>query len=269
MRCFLRLAGFVSLALVATLLVGTGQRSVASPSLFSGRCGACHSDDSATCVGCHRHRGVLCATADQATYLPGQTVTVTFGGGGLGGWIRALLYDHNGIEVARAAGPTETGDDGLGGAVEFPVQMQAAAPMEMGEYVWNAAWYGSNDLGTDHIERTTPVTILVEVDTGVDEDWPAQLSGTELRLAGFPNPLRAHSTLRLAVGPDVVQASLYILDASGRHVRTLEGEIAGPVRRDVVWDGRDDDGQRVTTGTYFAHLTTRGRTVSHPLIVLR
>jgi hypothetical protein len=102
-------------------------------------------------------------------YQPGEAVTVTLTGGGLGGWLRGLLYDHHNIELDRATGPTGTGDDGLGNPVTYPVSLQATAPMEAGDYVWEAAWYGGNSSGTGHLEVRAPVTIRVVTSTAVAE----------------------------------------------------------------------------------------------------
>jgi len=269
MKDLLRIGILTLVAAGAVLVLGTGQRTAADEVLYESRCRACHLDDSPTCVGCHRHRGVLSAAADQATYLPGHPVTVTLSGGAAGGWLRALLYDHNGLEVARVSGPSGSGDDGLGDPVQYPVQLHASAPMAEGDYTWNAAWYGSNDLGTTHLERLVPVAIHVFIDTAVDESWPAELAGTEMYLGGSPNPAATHCTLRLAVGPDVSAAELAVFDASGRHVRKLGQAIQGPARRDVAWDGRDDAGVPLAAGTYFAILSSGATSVAHPLILLR
>jgi len=53
--------------------------------------------------------------------------------------------------------------------------------------------------------------------------------------------------------------ALRIFDASGRQVRTLLDGVAGPGTRQVVWDGRDDEGSRVPAGVYFTGLTGAGR----------
>jgi len=76
-------------------------RAWSRPDFFSSRCASCHTDDTPSCVGCHYHRGTLNAATDLTEYQPGATVTVTFTGGTRGGWIRALLYDQNNVEIDR------------------------------------------------------------------------------------------------------------------------------------------------------------------------
>ncbi len=162
------------LLLVAILLlvaVSVG----AYPSLFADRCASCHADDSTTCNGCHEHRGNLNATTNADVYAPGDPISVTLTGGDQHGWIRALLYDESGLVQALASGPTGTGDDGDGNAVTFPVNLEALAPMEAGEFSWEAAWFGGNSSGNGHTEDRTPVTIVVDdTNTSIPE-----MAGTE------------------------------------------------------------------------------------------
>ena len=140
----------------------------ARSSFFTDNCATCHTDDTPTCNGCHAH-GVwqdssksvmnLTATTDLDRYQPGQTVTVTFSGGYRQGWIRAILYDENGVEVDRVTGPTGMGDDGSGSAdLQFPVLLTAPAPSTPGFYTWSASWFGSpfdenNSTAFPHVEE--------------------------------------------------------------------------------------------------------------------
>ena len=71
----------------------------------------------------------------------------------------------------------------------------------------------------------------------------------------MPNPFRNTTTLEyaLSVGGRV---ELSIFDLSGRRVRSLaRGESPAGVHR-VQWDGRDEVGNRLEAGVYFARLET-------------
>lgn len=76
-------------------------------------------------------------------------------------------------------------------------------------------------------------------------------------LAGArPNPFRATTTLEFALsqaGP----AELAIYDLNGRRVRSLQGGSHPAGIHRVTWNGRDDAGNRVGPGIYFARLETR------------
>ncbi len=153
------------------LTVFSPTQATAEPTFFAQYCAGCHTNDSATCNGCHAH-GVwqsssrqvmnLTATTDLDQYQPGQTVTVTFSGGYRHGWIRAILYDHNSQEVDRITGPTGMGDDGTGSSdLEFPVLLSAAAPSTPGFYTWSVSWFGSpfdtnNSNVYPHVQENVP-----------------------------------------------------------------------------------------------------------------
>jgi len=151
------------LPLFLLILISAGP-ALAHSSFFTSRCLACHQDDTPTCNGCHHHHGNLSATTDKTSYLPGEAVQVTLHGGTQHGWIRARLYDENGLLVDLATGPTGTGDDGGPDPVVFPVDLAGTAPSEPGEYTFEAAWFGSNNNATGFLEISTPVSIVVESD---------------------------------------------------------------------------------------------------------
>ncbi len=259
-------AHLVVLAGLVALLVGVSPRSGATPTLFETRCDTCHNDDSSTCAGCHQHRGTLIATADQTVYAPGQLVTVTLDhSNSYSGWIRGLLYDDQGAQIDITTGPTGTGDDGLGNPITFPVDLQAEAPSEPGTYVWEAAWFGGNNTGTGHFETRTPVTVTVEIDTGV-EAWPVPTAETRLRLAVHPNPITRDGRLTFSAPPGEA-VTLAIVDPSGRRVRGLVERGAG--RGEIVWDGLDDAARPVAAGTYVAVFYGSGGHTSRTLLVVR
>jgi hypothetical protein len=82
----------------------------------------------------------------------------------------------------------------------------------------------------------------------------------EARLDPFlPNPFGGDVDLRFALR-DGGNASLRIHDVTGRLVRVLLDGPVGPGEHAVVWDGRDDAGNAVAPGVYFARLTAPGVT---------
>ncbi|MBI5118541.1 putative metal-binding motif-containing protein, partial [Candidatus Poribacteria bacterium] len=147
----MKVMALVLLAMSSALLLA---RDVsAEPTYFTANCASCHSNDTVTCNGCHSHgvwsnssRSIknLKAATDLAQYKPGQTVNVTLSGGYRSGWVRGLLYDNTGKEIARVTGPTGMGDDGTGSLKQqFPILLSAPAPSAPGFYTWTAAWFGS------------------------------------------------------------------------------------------------------------------------------
>jgi hypothetical protein len=64
------------------------------------------------------------------------------------------------------------------------------------------------------------------------------------------------------------RVSLAIFDAQGRIVRTLVDQDAAGGTFRATWDGRDDTGQALARGMFFARLATDGKTVETRKIVL-
>ncbi|GFE58608.1 choice-of-anchor D domain-containing protein [Geobacter sp. AOG1] len=139
-----------SLVFCCILALAAWMSWVPNANAFSGfyttNCAGCHGA-TATCNGCHAH-GVhtdstksdinVAGTTDKQTYAPGETVSVNITGGYRTGWIRAILYDQNMVELARSTGPA-----GIGGGPGYPITLTAPAPAAAGTYTWNVAWYGN------------------------------------------------------------------------------------------------------------------------------
>ncbi len=168
MSIFLSNRSTLQVAVASLLLCCSGAAGM--PHYFADRCTVCHYDDSATCDGCHHHRGALSARTDKSTYAPGEAVRVTIDGGAQGsGWIRALLQDSDLQPLDIQSGPTRSGDDGLGDPIELPLVLHGVAPAEQGEHTWYAAWLGgASSGGGEHRQADLPVVVRVENPVGID-----------------------------------------------------------------------------------------------------
>jgi hypothetical protein len=112
-------------------------------------------------------------------------------------------------------------------------------------------------------EQIGGVTTDIEMPSSPDEK-PA-LGSAENRNAGYelsaqPNPTSGSTTISYLL-PDDAPVSIAIYDATGRLVRTILGTAEQHRgRHQVEWNGRDENGVQVPTGTYFYRLesgTTR------------
>jgi hypothetical protein len=75
-----------------------------------------------------------------------------------------------------------------------------------------------------------------------------------------PNPFNPATRIRFEVpGTGAVSTRLAIYDAVGRHVVTLRDEAMTPGPYEVVWQGQDEAGGRVSSGVYFARLEVAGQ----------
>ncbi|MHB8077995.1 MAG: FlgD immunoglobulin-like domain containing protein [Candidatus Krumholzibacteriia bacterium] len=77
-----------------------------------------------------------------------------------------------------------------------------------------------------------------------------------LRLLGAsPNPFNPRTTVRFEL-PQAQAVSLRVFDGRGRQVRALFTGTLGAGPHDLTWDGRDDRGAVLASGTYLFQLRT-------------
>jgi hypothetical protein len=96
--------------------------------------------------------------------------------------------------------------------------------------------------------------------TGIGDS--AESPAVGLTLAASPNPFRDRAEIQVT-GSAGQGATIQIVDAAGRTVRKLvvaDGATA--------WDGRDDRGQRVAAGVYYATIAG-GVHASAPIALVR
>jgi hypothetical protein len=77
-------------------------------------------------------------------------------------------------------------------------------------------------------------------------------------LAAFPNPFNPKTTLRFALA-EPARVELAIYDARGRLLRRLATGQLPAGQHSLDWDGRDEAGHALASGTYLARLLTGGR----------
>jgi hypothetical protein len=83
-----------------------------------------------------------------------------------------------------------------------------------------------------------------------------------------PNPFRPGTRFRFALA-ERGRVELELFDAGGRTVRTLASGTWEAGEHALEWDGRDEGGRAVPSGTYFARLSAGGRTLGHRVVRIR
>jgi len=101
-----------------------------------------------------------------------------------------------------------------------------------------------------------------ESTTGVPSFPPGRFD-----LSVAPNPATGSVVVQFAV-PTTAAATIRIFDLNGRRVATvLDATVSAG--RSMRWEGRDDDGRLVPSGTYLVRLESGGRSVTRRLAVVR
>ena len=105
--------------------------------------------------------------------------------------------------------------------------------------------------------------------TGVQQETPSRPAAFQL-FDGQPNPFSTATKIRLAASSPLEEARLVIYDMTGRLLWTKMFGTLSPGERNIVWDGKKDNGERVAAGNYFYRLEHRaGRSATKMLTVVR
>ena len=95
------------------------------------------------------------------------------------------------------------------------------------------------------------------------------LAGARL-LPNHPNPFNPSTTIAYEIpGEAATDVRLTIFDVRGRLVATLVDARVTPGLHRIVWDGKDQAGQAVASGTYFSQLKWGGRAITRPLSLVK
>jgi flagellar hook capping protein FlgD len=106
--------------------------------------------------------------------------------------------------------------------------------------------------------------------SGPCEDWTAvdDAASAVLRLVAAPSPSPGVTTINYSLEVSGF-VTIDVFDAAGSRVRRLAqgSDAAGP--HAIAWDGRDESGRSVASGTYFVRLTTGRVSLVERFVILR
>ncbi len=95
-------------------------------------------------------------------------------------------------------------------------------------------------------------------------------------LQNYPNPFNPTTAISYQLpapsGPEgsaVSRATLRIYDMLGREVATLVNQISTPGKQTVIWDGRNDRGESVSSGIYLYRLQAGTSVMTKKLVLLK
>lgn len=83
----------------------------------------------------------------------------------------------------------------------------------------------------------------------------------------YPNPFNPSTTISLQIFNPTVRYRLDIYDLKGRRISTLIDGYLSAGQQQVVWNGRDDRGQSLSSGVYFYRLSGGTETVTRKMIL--
>jgi hypothetical protein len=220
----------------------------------------------------------------QQSYSWGYAVTLDWGGGTKDHFVRndaGESASHAGVKTdARLAVVRVAGGAVAGYIVVDATTLERGGDVyvscsdgRMGCGLWDGvvdidrydADYRLLDLGVERVRyRSQELGFVVDAGyvtsdgvTGAPTRGP---SPSRIDVRVHPNPFNPRTTIRIGGAQGLVE--VVVFDVAGRRVRELwRGAIEGG--RDVYWNGRNDLGERVASGTYFV----RVRSAHHTRVV--
>lgn len=106
------------------------------------------------------------------------------------------------------------------------------------------------------------------VGIGISLDAPTPATTERSDLSAEPNPSSSRVGLTFAASAPGVP-DIAVVDVLGRTVRRLEAGRLDRGTHRVVWDGRDDSGQRLPAGVYLVRLRMNGKLQQTRVTLLR
>ncbi len=127
---------------------------------------------------------------------------------------------------------------------------------------YEQAWEDYRDAIDDHCDELAKVTILGVAE--IEAELPTQFTLHQ----NYPNPFNPSTTIRFDL-PEAEAVSLKIFNSVGRLVRTLAtGDYTAGAYK-IVWDARNDAGQRVSSGVFMYELRAGSFVAQRKLLLMK
>jgi len=195
----------------------------------------------------------------------------------LGQYHTMALHEDGHIEVWSATAPPLAVPEPNSGFVAIDsnhktcvAQREDGTMVAWGNYTWESEplYDGSPYVWT----FSTSLSTVYGVETQIPDTSPVALpeAPNGILLGALPNPFNPTLTVWFTA-PSDDRATIEVYDLQGRRVRDLwHGDLTVGQRRTATWDGRDDSGSRVASGTYLVRLQgERGGAVTRKVSLVK
>lgn len=105
----------------------------------------------------------------------------------------------------------------------------------------------------------------------LSEDDAEDVPNADIVLLGnYPNPFNPETRIRFEVKKDIkAPAFVYIYNIKGQLVRTLAIRISAKGLHEVLWDGKDESGKVVSSGSYFYKVAIKDYILTGKMTMLK
>jgi hypothetical protein len=119
--------------------------------------------------------------------------------------------------------------------------------------------------GVEHGSYCYVTTVSVDKPSG---GTPPAAFVTRLEQS-YPNPTNPTATIRFSVGKPG-RVTLRVYNIAGRLIRTLFDEkVVSPGKFSLIWDGKNDDGEKVSSGVFFYQLEASGFKSAKKIVIVQ
>jgi hypothetical protein len=87
-------------------------------------------------------------------------------------------------------------------------------------------------------------------------------------LSNYPNPFNPETTISFSLN-EAGPVELAIYNIKGQKIKTLVNETLPAQNYNIVWNGRDDNNQQVSSGVYFYRMHTPTYTSTRKMILMK
>ena len=101
-----------------------------------------------------------------------------------------------------------------------------------------------------------------------DDGYTEHPVNVELSLGNYPNPFNPTTTISYGIAQDG-KTKLQIFNLKGQLVKTLIEGIVKKGKYNAVWNGKDNNGKKVTSGIYMYKLTTKEKSITKKMLMLK
>ncbi len=179
----------------------------------------------------------------------------------IGSFFTMALHEDGHIDVwstwAPALAIPEPNEDFI--AIDASYKTLVAQREDETMVAWGAYIWESEPLfdGSPYVWTfSTSLSTVYGVESQIPDPSPVALPEAPdgILLGALPNPFNPTLTVWFTAPADD-RATIEVYDLQGRRVRDLwHGDLVAGQRRSAIWDGRDNSGSRVASGTYLVKL---------------
>ncbi|MFC1512344.1 FlgD immunoglobulin-like domain containing protein [Candidatus Latescibacterota bacterium] len=124
--------------------------------------------------------------------------------------------------------------------------------------------FGNEPLGDNVYLKDLSTFFQANTPTAVESDTPAAFP----TLASYPNPFNPSTTISFTL-PKAGYTELAVYNLAGQKIRTLVAGELSTGAHEVVWDGRDDSGNPVSSGIFVSRLVTGDNVVTNRMTLVK